>query len=421
MSEDHQTQPDHVLDRWLTTAMASLNAGLDGILDIDAGLSDAQLPGLGDKLVHALDGVVDLDAGLSHIIGGPVPATMHADRSETASGLSGFANAIAARPPHERLAARAWFPLRELRALRSSAHQATRALDLIGALADARTHAQEAGHTFDLAQAGEFDLALHLCRAAARALNRDLIRASDAAGDLGIDLNLDLARARVRNLDLELELGVGFSYDVVGNFAGDLNHCLASVAVGASDVASARDLTHHKARLIDHALARALDLASDFAGAREHVGLGIVSLSQLIPGVVPPDYEALARALELDGAIALDFVRALVIVLDLADARAGDLDRALSSISGLSLGQAVVNAVDRIDEALTSMAGADLTEADLHGIPLDGVRWSHATRWPPGWEDQIRRDSILIEPGLYEIRPGGHADAKADSPTNTPA
>lgn len=408
MSSDHQSQPDHALDRWLTTAMASLNAGLDGILDLDAGLADAQLPGLGDKLVHALDDVIDVDAGLSHIVDGVAPVAVRADRPAAANGLSGFANAFAVRPPHERLATRTWFPLSALRALRSSAHRATRALDLIAALADARTHAEQVGHAADLSQAGELDLAHDICRAVARSLDLDLARAVNAAGDLRLNLNFNRARECARNLDLAIELFVGIPHGFVGNFVSDLT----------SDLTNAHT-NHRETRFIDRELARALDLASEIASTRE-----VVARFKVVPGVVLRNFGLaadLVHALDFDGAIALDFVRALAIVLDLADARADDVDRARNSISGLSLGQAVVTAVDRLDEALTSMAGADLTGADLRSIPLEGVRWSHATRWPPGWEERIRHDSIVIEPGLYEIRPGGRTDANADSPTSTPA
>jgi hypothetical protein len=47
-----------------------------------------------------------------------------------------------------------------------------------------------------------------------------------------------------------------------------------------------------------------------------------------------------------------------------------------------------------------------LREVDLTGILLDGIRWSETTQWPDQWVDQIRRDSVLLGGGVYEIRPG---------------
>lgn len=63
-------------------------------------------------------------------------------------------------------------------------------------------------------------------------------------------------------------------------------------------------------------------------------------------------------------------------------------------------------AVALLEEAATSMSGADFTDLDLQGIPLEGVRWTEATRWPATWADRIRCNSVLIGPGLWEIRNG---------------
>lgn len=59
------------------------------------------------------------------------------------------------------------------------------------------------------------------------------------------------------------------------------------------------------------------------------------------------------------------------------------------------------------------MTDADLSDVDLRGIPLKGVRWSTGTRWPAESEDQIRRDSVEIKPGLWEIRGGIHRTVDA--------
>jgi Pentapeptide repeats (8 copies) len=50
-------------------------------------------------------------------------------------------------------------------------------------------------------------------------------------------------------------------------------------------------------------------------------------------------------------------------------------------------------------------SGADLRGADLTGIRLDGVRWSDDTRWPDDLVERIRRDSVPLGGGIYEIRP----------------
>jgi hypothetical protein len=119
------------------------------------------------------------------------------------------------------------------------------------------------------------------------------------------------------------------------------------------------------------------------------------------------------RALDDAFACALGAVRARV-----RDAvRAGD-DALTLTRARATPGYDVIDAVDLLDNALTHMVGADLTEVALHGIPLAGVRWSHETRWPVRWEDQIRRNSVEIEPGLYEILPG--TTMSIDTTVNAP-
>jgi hypothetical protein len=68
---------------------------------------------------------------------------------------------------------------------------------------------------------------------------------------------------------------------------------------------------------------------------------------------------------------------------------------------------ALISAVDRLVEAVTDVTGDDLTQVDLRGVPLEGLRWSDRTRWPIEWKEQIRAGSIEISPGLYEIRDSG--------------
>jgi hypothetical protein len=75
--------------------------------------------------------------------------------------------------------------------------------------------------------------------------------------------------------------------------------------------------------------------------------------------------------------------------------------------SEVAVAAAVVVPLSRVMAALTGMAGADLTSADLTGIPLAGVRWSPETRWPWDWQAWIAENSVQVSPGLYEIREGG--------------
>lgn len=74
---------------------------------------------------------------------------------------------------------------------------------------------------------------------------------------------------------------------------------------------------------------------------------------------------------------------------------------------GFASDEELIETIDQLNDSVTSMVGADLSGVDLRGIPLQGLRWSAETRWPAQWEEQIRRNSVEIEPGLWEIRPGG--------------
>ncbi len=63
-----------------------------------------------------------------------------------------------------------------------------------------------------------------------------------------------------------------------------------------------------------------------------------------------------------------------------------------------------------LDRARSDFSQADLRDADLTGLSLEGVRWSRATVWPPEWAEWVEQASVEVEPGIFEIR-GGTAQA----------
>jgi hypothetical protein len=216
-----------------------------------------------------------------------------------------------------------------------------------------------------------------LVRALVIARSRDL----DLASDLASALASAHARAsdrdfdRVSASDLNRALELASDLDRVGELARVLAHASAHASV----VASASDL----------------DLASDLG---------------------------LDRILGLD--LGLDFFRASAFARDLAQGRdldlAGDLDRArdlarhMAFVLGRALGIQQVEglAAALLEGALDDFTRADLSQADLTGLNLVGVRWSAAgTRWPPGTDvDALRARSRKVAPGvgIYEIiSPGG--------------
>lgn len=109
-------------------------------------------------------------------------------------------------------------------------------------------------------------------------------------------------------------------------------------------------------------------------------------------------------------AVRLDEIRAQL--RDLARERAGHLgDRLRASlerdVDRCPEGNAVLAAAwaTALDRARHDFAGADLSGVALGRFTLDGLLWSSATRWPSDtWRGQVRADSAMIGPDLYEIR-----------------
>jgi hypothetical protein len=374
---------DRRLDDWLRTATASLNAALDDVLDLDAGLADAQPPDVRNLLVHRLNTVLDLNAGLEHIVHAAPSSPTTPEHPTAKTSLQAFATEIAQRHPHQRLLARTSLPRQALAALRTITQLALHARD----------HAIELdpdlNRTTDhiATQRSEGAFGLRDDRTRARALNRYVARAYEGALERQHALNSAFRTARARARDLARAL----------NRDSADGHALTDALTSANARAHALNLAHNLARELTMALNRVQAFDLDRALARDSAVAHAVA-------------HAVARHL----AHAYDCGRADVLaradLLDNADAR-----RLGAALSTAQLDRDVVTALDQLENALSNVAGADLTEADLTGIPLEGVRWSHETRWPARWAAQIRRDSAAIGPGLYEIR----SDTGTTNPTHT--
>jgi hypothetical protein len=81
----------------------------------------------------------------------------------------------------------------------------------------------------------------------------------------------------------------------------------------------------------------------------------------------------------------------------------GDLDRTQSFASELTQ---TIQILIHFHGVLSNVTGVDLRNVNFTGIPLQGLRWSVHTRWPPEIENRIRCDSVQIAEGIFEI---GHA------------
>lgn len=77
------------------------------------------------------------------------------------------------------------------------------------------------------------------------------------------------------------------------------------------------------------------------------------------------------------------------------------LDIALLRIVLRSISLALAASDGDFSEA--SLIGLDLSAFDLTEVKVIDAIWSEETRWPPGMENQIRRESLEIRPGIYKI------------------
>lgn len=63
-----------------------------------------------------------------------------------------------------------------------------------------------------------------------------------------------------------------------------------------------------------------------------------------------------------------------------------------------------------LEQMLNDFQGVDLREVELAGVNLDGLRWADATTlWPETWIEEIKRDSVHLGDGVYEISYGTSA------------
>lgn len=121
---------------------------------------------------------------------------------------------------------------------------------------------------------------------------------------------------------------------------------------------------------------------------------------------------ALAQGLDRTRTRALGRARSAYRDLDIVYQSFRSLDIALAEDLGRKANESVSNtglsaAIKRILDAVSDVIDADLSNVDLDGIPLVGLRWSRHTQWPAGWKDRIRPPtSVEISPGIFEVRDG---------------
>lgn len=82
---------------------------------------------------------------------------------------------------------------------------------------------------------------------------------------------------------------------------------------------------------------------------------------------------------------------------------AADLIRQLESAPSDKPEAKLEDARDALTVASHDFIGADLRHANLDDVPLGGIRWNAATRWPRSWLQRLRTLSTEVEPGILQV------------------
>ncbi|MEV2255864.1 hypothetical protein AB0I94_35805 [Streptomyces sp. NPDC050147] len=330
----------------------ALEQALDGLLDVEAGLSEILLSSRHDSTVDSLQAVLDTEAGLAAILppddaGSACPADTAQAAVHHLHDLSP-AQLLALRS-HPEVSAASHALVRTIRQVRDLAVEFDLALDLVLDLAHAIVRDLDQDHTSTYDQASARELALARARVMIRGLDRPYL----PVGVIGRYRALERARARAVNITRVL------SYD---NFD--------------------RDLARLRSRARAHDLTRFLD---GYRLADRDRNRGLES--------VPDGYR-------------VDRDRHRVLASMMIDVRTAEVGRAI----GLALDQVPPALRTNDVAALNDFTTANLSSTDLTGVDLSGIRWSeHGTRWPPPIDVdalKARSDETRAGSGIWIVRSG---------------
>jgi hypothetical protein len=393
----------HDLDQWLRMTVTALHHTLDEVLDLDAGFADARLPELQTNLIAELDTALDLDAGLVDIL--PTRAGHEGKGSRSSevfdnivpkislevpnTPLIELANDLLSRPPGERLAVRAWLPLPRLVYI--------------------KTIARIAVHTWDLALKidrlpSEENIRKHL----------DRFNASHTKGDddyYYIDYYNRYSYPEICTEAAELAATLDDTRKLVPSF--DYTNELFSSSEHIAKLAK----TMEHAQTIGDRLTKAMRPVDR---VNDHEVRGIMEVIRNDADQIIEFFKA-ARDQAGNLKSSIDRLRSLTIndTRDLVKGFDEELTQALESaledpadVRRTLFDCALVGAVSRFQKAITDVTGQDLSEVNLNGVPLEGLRWSDGstgprTQWPTEWRDEIWQNSIEISPGIYDVYYGG--------------
>jgi hypothetical protein len=347
------------LDLWLAYQHHTLVIDVVGTLEVEAGLRELLIPTHHADLVADLTRCLDIKTGLASITPVaadvtpstplPLPNWQPTDPVHV-NGAHAQPDAILLEFLH---AAASWNPSTRL-AMR------THPLFTIASVHD-RVHALvlSLGCASDLANGleGKLDGVLRCILDRVPGLSPDLAWALDRDLDHGLDHTRDLGSYLDRTLDHIRDL----TRDLTRDLGNELAH------LRGLDHLAPLDLNNALAHLLtlDHALGHNCAQASNYARISTH-----------------------------------NITHYLARIRSLID----DLDRTQSFASELTQ---TIQILIHFHGVLSNVTGVDLRNVNFTGIPLQGLRWSVRTQWPPEIENHIRHDSVQIADGIFEV---GHGD-----------
>lgn len=218
-----------------------------------------------------------------------------------------------------------------------------------------------------------------------------LAHAFNRTRDLASDLDLALVRAFAPDLDLDRDRARDRDRDRALNRAARVYN---------------RDLLD---RDLVHDLARALDRALDLARALVHDRNLVRDLAHDLGFILEPIIDLNLKTV-LNHTTVLDTGYDLALDLICAFVQTFDLDLDLTNVASPGPDD-LSRLLTVLENVAVDFTHADLRAVSLVGVPLEGIRWSSATRWPPDWEEKIRAESIETDDGTFVIRGGGRRSA----------
>ncbi|MDQ2879793.1 MAG: hypothetical protein M3Y48_00625 [Actinomycetota bacterium] len=373
---DVASQREQGLDLWLTFQHHKLVIDVVGTLEVEASLREVLIATHHADLVTDLARCLDIESGLASIVvAGATPSTeplipnsQPTDSDPVAATSPDHINVEQAKPDTALLtflhATASWTPSTRL----------TMRTHPIFNIAGFHDRAQ----SLVLSLSATSDLASRLDHKLQPVLHRILDRVPDLPPDLdqALDRDLDDALNPARDLGSYLDRTLDRARDLAGELA--------------------RDLAGELAR----------DLGSELACTRDLENLPTIDLSYVLDHILNLDY-ALDANLTQASNYALLSTHDLAHVCVRVRALIRDLGRIHSFADELAQ---TIQALAHFHQVLSDVTGMDLRSVGLAGIPLQGLRWSAQTQWPPEIENQIWRNSVQIADGIYEVDPGSTTD-----------